>query len=149
MSVTKRSTAPPKKSNGKAARDFPGAFAALQKILVPYEKKLHVAPVKPGRYWLETKCAAYKGKPLLFAGVSMNKNYVSYFLMPIYVKPELAEGMSPELKKRLQGKSCFNFSAPDARLFKELAAMTHAGFSLYQHKDFVSGLTSKLQARRK
>jgi hypothetical protein len=28
------------------------------------------------------------------------------------VNPELANGLSPALKKRMQGKSCFNFKTP-------------------------------------
>ncbi len=32
--------------------------------------------------------------------------------------------MSPDLKKRMQGKSCFNFKTPDPVLFEELAALT-------------------------
>jgi hypothetical protein len=148
VSDTKKSLKPPAKSQHGAA-DFVGTYAALKKILVPYEKKLNVSTAKPGRYWLETKCAAYKGKPFLFAGVSMNKNYVGYFLMPIYVKPKLAESISPELKKCLHGKSCFNFTAPDPKLFKELASITRAGFSLYQDKEFLFGLNSTLKAGRK
>jgi hypothetical protein len=32
--------------------------------------------------------------------------------------------MSPELRKRMQGKSCFNFSTIDESLFRELADIT-------------------------
>jgi len=35
--------------------------------------------------------------------------------------------MSPELKRRMQGKSCFNFKTVDEKLFKELAKLTKAG----------------------
>jgi hypothetical protein len=57
--------------------------------------------------------------------------------MPVYVKPELLSGMSPGLKKRMQGKSCFNFTTVDEPLFKELKALTKAGFVSYQHQGFV------------
>jgi predicted nucleotide-binding protein (sugar kinase/HSP70/actin superfamily) len=38
--------------------------------------------------------------------------------------PELLKGMSPELKKHMQGKSCFNFKKVEPDLFKELKELT-------------------------
>ena len=76
-------------------------------------------------------------KPLWFGAVQMKKRYVSYHLMPVYLNPQLLEGISLELRKRMQGKSCFNFSTPDAALFKELAALTKAGFDDYRQQGYV------------
>lgn len=59
-----------------------------------------------------------------FGTVTIKKSYVAYHLMPLYADPALGEGMSLELAKRRQGKSCFNFTAVDERLFAELAALT-------------------------
>jgi hypothetical protein len=58
------------------------------------------------------------------AWVQINKNYVSFHLMPVYMFPELLEHCSPELKKRMQGKACFNFTRLDEALFIELARLT-------------------------
>ena len=44
--------------------------------------------------------------------------------MPVYANPELLDGMSLELKKRMQGKSCFNFKKAEPELFEELGALT-------------------------
>ena len=46
--------------------------------------------------------------------------------------PELLDGLSPALKKRMQGKSCFNFTEVDPPLFKELASLTQAGCARYE-----------------
>lgn len=54
-----------------------------------------------------------------------------------HAKPELLEGLSPGLKSRMQGKSCFNFFEVDKPLFKELAALTEAGFASYKEQGFV------------
>ena len=35
--------------------------------------------------------------------------------------------MSPELKKRMQGKACFNFAKVDEPMIAELEALTKAG----------------------
>lgn len=46
-------------------------------------------------------------------------------------------GRSPELKRRMQGKACFNFKAVDPALFKELAALTKKGFACYKKAGWV------------
>ena len=51
-------------------------------------------------------------------------NYVSYYLMPVYIFPDLLSNLSPALKKRMQGKSCFNFTKIDEALFAELDRLT-------------------------
>lgn len=66
-------------------------------------------------------------QPMWFGAVRAGKAYVSYHLMPVYGSAALAAAISPGLKKRMQGKSCFNFTAPDPALFAELAALTEAG----------------------
>jgi hypothetical protein len=45
--------------------------------------------------------------------------------------------ISPALKKRMQGKSCFNFTSPDPVLFRELGKLTSKGFALYRKKNLV------------
>jgi hypothetical protein len=40
--------------------------------------------------------------------------------------------MSPELRKRMQGKACFNFKAVDKSLFEELAALTREGYERFK-----------------
>lgn len=68
-----------------------------------------------------------KGRELWFGGVEIKKNYVSYHLMPVYMNPGLLEGLSPELRKRMQGKSCFNFKKVDEKLFSDLRDLTQKG----------------------
>jgi hypothetical protein len=57
--------------------------------------------------------------------------------MPVYAKPELLASVSPALKARMQGKSCFNFTVSDTALLKELAALTKAGYASYKEQGFV------------
>src|SRR4051812_1722899 len=58
----------------------------------------------------------------MFAGVRRGKRYVSYHLLSVYLEPGQLDGLSPGLRKRRQGKSCFNFTEVDAELFDELDA---------------------------
>jgi hypothetical protein len=128
--MKKNRASSPRKSG--SAKDFLAVFAALRMILKPYEKHLSVVRYKPEYYYLETLWPRYKGKPVCFGAVRLGKSYVSYYLMPVYVNPQLQKRISPELKKRMQGKSCFNFTKIDAVLFRELDALTRAGFACYR-----------------
>lgn len=55
--------------------------------------------------------------------------------MPVYMYPEMLDDISPELRKRTQGKSCFNFKTVDETLFDELAALTKRGFERFQQEE--------------
>jgi hypothetical protein len=70
----------------------------------------------------------------LFAMVKVGKRYVSYHLMCVYLEPGLLAGVSPELTRRMQGKSCFNFTKVDDVLFDELEALTARGKQLYAER---------------
>ena len=59
-----------------------------------------------------------------FAGVKLGRRYVSYYLMGLYRDPGLTKDMSQALRKRMQGKSCFNFTKVDDELFHELDLLT-------------------------
>ena len=112
-------------------------FARLRTILLPYAAQLDRAEDSDTRLSLDTRHIQKNGKPLWFGGVEVKKNYVSYHLMPVYVNPELLGDVSPELRKRMQGKSCFNFGREDEKLFEELARLTETAFRDYASKGFV------------
>jgi hypothetical protein len=79
----------------------------------------------------------YAGKELFFAAVRNGKAYVSYHFFPLYLFPALLKGMSPALKKRMQGKTCFNFKEADAALFAELGELTRRGFEAFRDKELL------------
>jgi hypothetical protein len=95
----------------------------LRNILRPYGDKLQLT--KDGPEGLTLEIPGLEGKPWGYvAGTRLGKRYVSYYLMPVYESPGALETMSPALRRRMQGKSCFNFSSIDESLFEELAAVT-------------------------
>jgi hypothetical protein len=120
--------------------EFETVFSTLRAILEPYASKLVVVSDTSNSYYLDTTHIMKNKKPLFFAAVRMGKNYVSFHLMPVYACPGLPNNVSPELKKRMQGKSCFNFTSVDEKLFKELAKLTKAGFAKFSDEKFVSAL---------
>ena len=118
--------------------DFKTTFDKLKAILQPYESKLIVVADSENYYALETPHVMKNKHRMYFGAVKTGKAYVSYHLMPVYALEEVRTEISPELKKRMQGKSCFNFIAPDEKLFKELARITKIGFKRFTSKDFYS-----------
>jgi hypothetical protein len=112
--------------------DFQGAYDGLKEILQRHAEKMFVKEDGPRQYYVETLLASWRCQRMFFGAVRMGKSYVSFHLMPLYTSPELLRGMSPELKRHMQGKSCFNFTSRDADLFAELARLTRAGYQKYK-----------------
>jgi hypothetical protein len=111
------------------ADDHALVFDSLKPILARYVKRLSVKVDTPIEYTLMTRSASpfpqHKGQPLHFGSVRLGKAYVSLHLMPLYMCPVLTESISPALKKRMQGKTCFNFKDdPDPALIAELKQLT-------------------------
>ena len=87
-----------------------------------------------GRYQLSSSTKGDRaGRPLFIAAVEVNKRYVSYHLMPIYMNPALQATISPELKKRMQGKSCFNFTSVDSQQLKDLEQLTRNAIDSFKN----------------
>ena len=121
----------------KSAADFQPVFDELKQLLEPYAGQLKPND-RPGDFQLiGPPVAKSKGKDVWFGAVKINKNYVSYHLMPVYACPDLLSGISPELRKRMQGKSCFNFTTVDQALFRELGALTKQGYQRFKKEGWV------------
>jgi hypothetical protein len=107
----------------RAAADLTTVHARLRSILAPYATTLETTQDSDTGMTLELP--GLEGKPWGYvAGTRVGKRYVSFHLMGVYAAPELLGDMSPELRRRMQGKSCFNFSTVDETVFGELAALT-------------------------
>jgi hypothetical protein len=130
--------------SGKAPKpDFRATFDALKRLLTRHKANLNVATDKPTLFCVEMRGIQFRGKPLFFGGVREGKNYVSFHLMPVYACPELLRGLSPALKKRMQGKACFNFTTPDPALFRELAELTDAGLERFSSPKWLAAMERK------
>ena len=112
--------------------EFPLVFEGLKNILKPFEPNLTVTADTPRGYSLDGPYSEKWQKQLFFGAARIQKNYVSFYLMPVYMFPDLLKDISPELKKRMQGKSCFNFRKVEPDLFKELAELTHKSIEQFR-----------------
>jgi hypothetical protein len=108
--------------------DFPAVYRRLKSILEPYGRRMHVSADAPTSYGVDMAPETERDPTTWFGGVRLGKRYVSYYLMPVYVEPSLLDGVSPELMRRMQGKSCFNFTAVDEGLLAELERLTRTGY---------------------
>ena len=88
-------------------------------------------------YMLDGAYVAEFKRPMFFGGVRQGRAYVSFYLMPVYSNPELMGNISDGLRRRLHGKSCFNFTRPEPELFDELARLVQAGFSMYERMNYI------------
>jgi len=117
--------------------DLAPVFAALREVLKRFiGKDLSVQTDKPGNYHLEAPAILHRRKPLYFAGIRTGKNYVSFHLLFLYYNPAALKAMSPALKKRMQGKACFNFTAIDEDCFAEIRQLIAEGLKRYKSPEF-------------
>jgi hypothetical protein len=124
------------------ATDFEAAFATLKSVFAPYADRMLVKADTPRNYALYSRVPSpfpqHKGNGMYFGSVIQGKAYVSFHLMPLCMNEALTKAISPALKKRMQGKTCFNFkAAPDAELLEELKRLTALGFLGFREKNWV------------
>ena len=121
---------------------FAEVFAALKSVLEKHAPKLAVKTDTETNYTVVTERPSpfpqHKGHPLEFGSVKSGKAYVSFHLMPLYLNDKLKVGISPDLKKRMQGKSCFNFKAvPDSELIAKLERLTEAALNQWRKQNWL------------
>ena len=119
------------------ATDKTEVFQELKEIISNYSQHLDLVTDDELSYFLNTHHIMKNKKPMFFGAVQIKKNYVSYHLMPVYVDVSLLENISDPLRKRMQGKSCFNFKSVEKDLFSELALLTEAAYQSYVQAGYV------------
>jgi len=110
------------------SKDFSELFGRLRELMAPVGARLVVARDVPGDYYVETGWVRDDGYRGFFGAVQTRRRYVSYHLMPVYAWPDLLDEVSPDLRRRMQGKSCFSFTSADEALLGELGELTERGF---------------------
>ena len=111
--------------------EFVPVFENLKLILKPYASKLTLKVDTDNTFYIDGPYSEKWKKEVFFGSAQIKKNYVSFYLMPVYMCPDLLENISPELKKHMQGKSCFNFKKIEKSLFEELGQLTKQGFERF------------------
>lgn len=119
--------------------EFNNIFARFKDMLSEYAgESLKIRNENPDQFELfGPPTPRSNGREVWFGATKVNKSYISYYLMPVYACPDLLEGISPDLKKRKQGKSCFNFTRVDEKLFKEMELLTEQGYERFKKEGFI------------
>jgi hypothetical protein len=130
-----------------AATDLGALFARLRSILQQHAGQFCVGDDTATCYCLEANpgpatLRAWKGNvkrsTIPVAWIQLGKTYVSFHLMALYGCKQLLDGMSKELRARMQGKTCFNFRTDNERLFRELESLTAEGLSAFRQAGFIA-----------
>lgn len=121
------------------AHDFAATFNQLKQILKPFEMRLLLKKDTTAEYSLDTPCSHQWNRELFFGAVPVRKSHVSFHLMPAYMFPELLDGISDTLRKRMQGKSCFNFKQIEPEVLTELGELSRKAFARLEADQLVRG----------
>ena len=114
--------------------DFDELFAELRPLIARHADALKVVRDDPGDFQVETTREGPSGTRMWFGAVQTRTSYVSLHLMPVYSHPDLLGGISDDLRARMQGKSCFNFTPKTAstELLGELSQLVDDGLARYR-----------------
>jgi hypothetical protein len=99
-------------------------FEQLRLVMQKHAGDLEVIKDVKGDYSLNGDYSEQHKKVIWFGGVKKMKNYVSYHLIAVYACPQVCKDLSPELRRRMHGKSCFNFTQLDEATIAELSSVT-------------------------
>ena len=121
---------------------FDEVFTTLKQVFRRHLDRLSVQSDSATDYTLVGRKPSpfpqHKGHPMYFGMIRIGKAYVSFHLLPLYMNQSLSGTISPALRKRMQGKACFNFkTVPDAELLTELERLTDAGFQSFKQQKWV------------
>jgi hypothetical protein len=126
--------------------DFAAVFAVLRSILRKHAGALMVSEDSPTRYCLEATVGpatvrAWGGKKktkvIPVAWTEIGKTYVGFHHMALYGSAKLRDGISNELSKRMQGKTCFNFRTEEEVPVSELEELTTRGCAGMREAGFI------------
>jgi hypothetical protein len=117
-------------------------FNQLKKLIASYSRgTLVVRGDKPNQYHLwsdkEIELKGRKMPDVYFSGLMVQKGFVGFYFMPVYVNPGLKSELHPQLLKCLKGKSCFHIKKNDPELMKQVTQALEIGYEDYKRKGWV------------
>lgn len=118
-------------------------FDAIKKMMQPYDKKgtliLHTTTGGQANL-VSHKTVEIEGRKkteMWFVSAVIQKGYVAFHYLPIYMNPSMGELFSPELMKCLKGKACFNIKKNDPEILAEVQKAIKIGYEAYQKRGWV------------
>ncbi len=117
-------------------------FEEIKKLMLPYAKGNLVMRGGVGGQMAivnETELEIYgkKRKEFWFAAILVQKGYVGFYFMPVYVCEPRKESIPNELMKTLKGKSCFHITKNDAVIMEQIKEALKLGYEDYKKRGWV------------
>ena len=116
-------------------------FKKLKELIKHYSPALTIQIDTNWRYELwsdkEVEIEGRKKAKIFFAGLIIQKGYVGFYYMPVYIDTEIKKVFKPELLKLLKGKSCFHVKRLDTDLEAQIKNALEKGFDLYKKNGWV------------
>lgn len=121
--------------------DLKQIFDQLRPLLEEYRPPL-AAKTDNERYldlwsFKELVIEGRKRKEVFFAGLIIQKSYVGFYFMPVYVKQEIKNVFPAELMRLLKGKSCFHIRKVTPELLEQVKMALRTGYQMYQKRGWV------------
>jgi len=146
-----KKTPPPKNSEPKPIKysdksagqpEMQRIFNDIKAMLEPYEQgAIKKFGGEGGQFSLisfkEVEINSRKKSELWFAGLLIQKGYVGFYFMPVYVEPEKKPLFGAELLKTLKGKSCFHIKSADPVIYSQIEQALQLGYQDWQKKGWV------------
>ena len=117
-------------------------FEEIKKMLMPYKKGNlevrggvggEIAVVNATELIIDGKTR----KEFWFAAALIQKGYVGFYFMPIYITNSMEGAIKTELMKCLKGKSCFHITKNDPQLMAQIKEALRLGYEDYKKRGWV------------
>jgi len=122
-------------------RDLPEIFIRLKALIASYSPPLNSRQDSEQAFdlWSDKDLVieGRKRKEVFFASAIIQKNYVGFYFMPIYVEKEITEVFKPELLRLKKGLSCFHIKDLTPELEEQITEALRVGFELYEQRGWV------------
>jgi hypothetical protein len=107
--------------------DLGPIFAGIKQLLADFQKESLRLRGGEGR----------KREELWFASALIQKGYVGFYYMPVYMNEAVRSQLKPELLKCLKGKACFHIKKNDPLLFDQIGEALEIGYACYKKKGWI------------
>lgn len=118
-------------------------FTAIQRMMIPYDQKgslVFHAATGGQAHLVSHKTIEIEGrkrKEMWLVSVMIQKGYVAFHYLPVYMNPSMEKLFSPAFIECLKGKACFHIRKMDPAILAEVEKAIQIGYEAYQKKGWV------------
>ena len=129
------------KSNGQPEMQV--IFETIKQLMLPYDKKgaLKLYGGSGGKIVLNSeRPIVVNGKKMdqvWFVSMLVQKGFVGFYYMPMYMNDPMKKHFSAEFLKCLKGKACFHIKKNDPAIMQEIKKALQIGYAEYDKRGWV------------